>query len=526
MNDADSHYPVEEHRRFASETRCGAIAIVNILEQWVDFRTVLDLGCGTGTWLRVLRDEGRRQVFGVNSQAVDPSYLEIDPDLFLTADLGRKLDLHRRYDLVVCLEVAEHIDARHADVVVENCVRHADLVLFSAALPGQQGFEHINEQPPQHWAQRFQNLGYVVLDLIRPLIWDDPHIPVWYRQNVLLFARNGSTQLETLRAKVPGTGSGPLAVAHPEYMRWFSTQAQAATAEAEASHQRLIQAQSEFAATLASLAQQLENASSRLQTEQKARIGVEVALITARRRHDEAVRAQITETTALAQARHDVVAAQVARDTAQRAHDLASAELAAVRGELVAARGEVASVGGELAAARGEVASVREEVGVLRWEREIILGSTLWRAIEPLRRLGRALSPALRQRLRRLARALFPRPKRANHPEDHPLQLRPWEARALPEGKPPEHKPPKPESFEPGQLEPGQLEPEHLEPTQVDRIRTAIAPTAGFGNSHVRVAPYRVRLRRTGHSRPHLPRRTLCGRCQGARHRGGLAFGY
>ena len=114
MDEAYAPYPVEEHRRFAAETRCGAVVVANILERWLDFRTVLDLGCGTGTWLRVLQGGGRRQVFGVDLEAVDRADLEVDADLILIADLGRKLDLHQRYDLVVCLEVAEHIDARKA----------------------------------------------------------------------------------------------------------------------------------------------------------------------------------------------------------------------------------------------------------------------------------------------------------------------------------------------------------------------------------------------------------------------------
>ncbi len=289
MNDAHTRYPVEEHRRFAADTRCGAVVVANILGRWLDFQTVLDLGCGTGIWLRVLQGGGRRQVFGVDLEAVDPADLEIDPDLILVADLGRKLDLHQRYDLVVCLEVAEHIDAQFADTVVDNCVRHADLVLFSAAMPGQQGFNHINEQPPRYWAERFERHGYVVLDLIRPLIWDDPQIPVWYRQNILVFAKNGSSQLDALRSKAEAAASFPLALAHPDYMRWFSTQAQIATAEADAARQRLIQAQTEFESSLA----------RHRDSEAQARSALEAALADAARQRDAETTARKTaETTA------------------------------------------------------------------------------------------------------------------------------------------------------------------------------------------------------------------------------------
>ena len=346
MNDAHRRYPTEEHQRFAADTRRGAVVVANILESWIDFRTVLDLGCGTGIWLKVLRDGGRRQVFGVDFEANDPADLAVDPDLILTADLGQTLDLHRRYDLVVCLEVAEHIDAQFADVVVENCTRHGDLILFSAALPGQRGVNHINEQPPQYWVERFQRHGYIVLDPIRRLIWTDPQIPVWYRQNILLFVKTGSVHHEVLRARADTATSGPLDVAHPEYVKWFSWQAQSAAAEVETAKVEAETAKAE-AATAAS---------------QNERLHAE-----------------------LAQVRHDLIAEKSAHNSARHTHERTLAEIATVRGE----------------------------VARLQWERGIILGSTLWRAMEPMRRLGRTISPSRRQQIRRLVRALVPTRRRS-----------------------------------------------------------------------------------------------------------------
>ena len=114
MNDDPAVFPVEERRRLAAGTRAAAVAVGNILQEWIDLRSVLDLACGTGAWLGVLSSGGRCEVFGVEGEAYHRRDLEIDPDLVLTADLGQTIDLHRRFDLVLCLEVAEHIDAARA----------------------------------------------------------------------------------------------------------------------------------------------------------------------------------------------------------------------------------------------------------------------------------------------------------------------------------------------------------------------------------------------------------------------------
>jgi len=222
----DSH--LADHKRLQPLNRFAATAVANILERWLQPRSVLDLGCGTGVWLHGFAAGGLRQVLGVEFEQYDPADLQIDPSLILQADLGQRLDLHRSFDLVICLEVAEHLESQVAAMVVENCVRHSDVVLFSAALPGQRGLRHVNEQRPEYWAALFRQHDYLALDLIRPLIWDDAQIPAWYRQNILLFVRAGSAGLKRLEAEGAGAPI-PLGRAHPEILRWFSDEAAVAT---------------------------------------------------------------------------------------------------------------------------------------------------------------------------------------------------------------------------------------------------------------------------------------------------------
>jgi 2-polyprenyl-3-methyl-5-hydroxy-6-metoxy-1,4-benzoquinol methylase len=73
--------------------------------------TVIDVGCGVGTWLAVLAENGVADVWGIDGDYVDRALLEIPEERFLPHDLTKPVRLERRFDLVLCLEVAEHLPA-------------------------------------------------------------------------------------------------------------------------------------------------------------------------------------------------------------------------------------------------------------------------------------------------------------------------------------------------------------------------------------------------------------------------------
>ncbi len=96
----------------------------------------------------------------------------------------------KKYDLVESLEVAEHLSPSRADSFVEELTKLGDVILFSAAITGQGGVNHINEQMPSYWAKKFLRLGYVGIDCIRPQIWNNKQVEVWYRQNIFIYANS------------------------------------------------------------------------------------------------------------------------------------------------------------------------------------------------------------------------------------------------------------------------------------------------------------------------------------------------
>ena len=148
--------------------------------------SVLDVGCGTGAWLRVAMEYGVEDVLGMDGGSGE---LVIPADKFRAGDLEDPLDPGRRFDLAICMEVAEHLSPGRARSLVEELCRAADVVLFSAAIPGQDAPGspvHQNEQWQSYWAGLFAAAGHRTVDAIRPRIWEEPGIEFWYRQNAFL----------------------------------------------------------------------------------------------------------------------------------------------------------------------------------------------------------------------------------------------------------------------------------------------------------------------------------------------------
>ncbi|HLT71819.1 MAG TPA: methyltransferase domain-containing protein [Cyclobacteriaceae bacterium] len=190
------------HTTKIHNTRAATIVVPHLLQLFrVD--SVLDVGCGLGTWLTVFRDKGVTDIVGLDGSNVDMSMICIPPENFRVHDLRTEFDLQRRFDLVLCLEVAEHLPESCAEPLVASLCRHSDHIVFSAAIPGQGGQNHINEQWPEYWRSLFEREGYTMLDVIRPTIWNNPGVDAWYRQNMFVYTKDReSVSMDTQKVQM------------------------------------------------------------------------------------------------------------------------------------------------------------------------------------------------------------------------------------------------------------------------------------------------------------------------------------
>lgn len=153
----------------------SASVVVPMIEHYLGPRSVLDIGCGQGEWLAQFK---LWDVAGVDISA---------PPGLVRHDLRVPLDLRRDFDLVLCLETGEHLPEDAADTLVNSCVHHAPSVVFSAAVPGQEGTGHINCQPHEYWHEKFAARGYEMFDPFRPVLARYAEVSPWYKNNIFLY---------------------------------------------------------------------------------------------------------------------------------------------------------------------------------------------------------------------------------------------------------------------------------------------------------------------------------------------------
>jgi SAM-dependent methyltransferase len=215
MSEKKLEYSTDYYASIQADSARSAKEVAPLIYDLVQPESLVDVGCGSGTWTRAFKEAGVKKILGIDGHYVRDQQLLIDPSEFQRHDLTQRLQVSGKFDLVVSLEVAEHLPASRAKSFVADLCALGGVVLFSAAVPGQGGTHHINEQWPTYWNAFFAENKFKLFDIIRPLIWQNNNVAWWYRQNMFLFVRQDMFSKFPWTTALP-SHAHPLDMVHPQ----------------------------------------------------------------------------------------------------------------------------------------------------------------------------------------------------------------------------------------------------------------------------------------------------------------------
>ncbi|MBW4612833.1 MAG: class I SAM-dependent methyltransferase [Desmonostoc vinosum HA7617-LM4] len=210
-------YTDEGYKYIDEGSSSSAHEVVPLIMKLIQPKRVVDVGCGIGNWLSVFQEHGVEEILGIDGEHVNLEMLRIKPKNFLVHNLIKPLNLNRDFDLVVSLEVAEHLPEESAEQFVQTLTSLGPVILFAAAIPYQTGYQHINCQWPDYWINLFSNHEYLVVDCLRKRFWENENVEWWYAQNLFLFVQKSAFKSYPLiQHEYFNENKFPLRIVHPK----------------------------------------------------------------------------------------------------------------------------------------------------------------------------------------------------------------------------------------------------------------------------------------------------------------------
>lgn len=190
-------YGKEFYAKQAAYSYQSARIVLNEVRRVFNFNSLIDIGCGVGTWLKAAQELGVSEIQGVDGNTIDEQFLYVPRTSIKVEDLNTfdKFGT-KNFELAMSLEVAEHLNPSSSQHFIDILTSYSDVVLFSAGIPFQAGVNHINCQPLQFWVNLFAVKDYQCFDFLRKSLLDyDEAVNCCYIQNTLLFVHSSKVDL-------------------------------------------------------------------------------------------------------------------------------------------------------------------------------------------------------------------------------------------------------------------------------------------------------------------------------------------
>lgn len=170
----------------------SARAAVEIIVKRFNPKSVIDIGCGAGIYLKEFMNEGV-DIFGYDGS---PAALKesLIGDKIKIYDLTLPLKLSKKFDLCLCFEVAEHLENKYSATLIDTLTGLSDIVIFTAATPGQGpvSIGHINEQPHRFWIDLFGKKGFKYKKELSEKMreeMENKKVVWWITKNLMIFTK-------------------------------------------------------------------------------------------------------------------------------------------------------------------------------------------------------------------------------------------------------------------------------------------------------------------------------------------------
>ena len=179
--------------------------------------SVIDVGCGMGSWLTVAESLGSKILRGLDGEWITKDMLLSKNIDFTPTKMEDEIAIDVQYDLCISLEVAEHLSPTRSKTFIETLCNASNVILFSSAVKYQGGTNHINEQWQSYWIELFKENRFECYDIFRNIIWENDEVELWYRQNIFLFINENGLKsnldlrmLKSMEKSIPN-------IIHPKY---------------------------------------------------------------------------------------------------------------------------------------------------------------------------------------------------------------------------------------------------------------------------------------------------------------------